>query len=247
MLEVLTKNAEERMFGKNKLAMLLAELVGTAILTLVVLSVRSSGIGYSFFVALGAGLAVAALTLIVGAVSGAQFNPALTLGLWTARKVKTAPAIVYIAMQLLGGAVAYWLYIYLVKNHLQNMAGHFSARVMLAEAVGTFVFVWGWAAASARKLEGLAFAAAAGGAFALGIMVASLASTGVINPAIALGSRSWGWGTYVLGPVVGAIVAVNLQNLVFTGSETAVVAASASSRSTVASTTTKRKTTKKKK
>lgn len=234
------------MFGKNKLAMLVAELVGTAVLTMVVLSVRSSGIGYSFFVALGAGLAVAALTLVVGAVSGAQFNPALTLGLWTVRKVKTAPAIVYIAMQLLGGAIAYWLYIYLVKNHLQNMAGHYSFRVMLAEAIGTFVFVWGWAAASARKLEGLAFAAAAGGAFALGIMVASLASTGIINPAIALGSRSWGWGTYVLGPVVGAIVAVNLQHYLFTGSEVAVAAASVSSRSSV-STSSKSKTTKKKK
>jgi aquaporin Z len=222
------------MFGKSKLAMLLAELLGTSILTLVVLSVRSSGIGYSFFVALGAGVAVAALTLVASTVSGAQFNPALTLGLWTARKIKTAPAIVYIAVQLLGGAVAYWLYIYLVKNHLQNMAGHFSTRVMLAEAIGAFVFVWGWAAASARKLEGINFAAAAGGSFALGIMIASLASGGIINPAIALGSRSWGWGTYVLGPVVGAIVAANLQSLVFSGSDTAVVSVAADSSASVA-------------
>lgn len=233
------------MFGKKKLAMLVAELVGTAVLTLVVLSVRSSGIGYSFFVALGAGLAVAALTLAAGAVSGGQFNPALTLGLWTARKIKTAPAIVYIAVQLLGGAVAYWLYIYLVKNHLQNMAGHYSARVMLAEAIGTFVFVWGWAAASARKLEGLAFAAAAGGSFALGLMVAALASTGIINPAVALGTRSWAWGTYVLGPVIGAIVAVNLQHMLFSGSDTATAAASVSSGSV--STAPKRKSAKKKK
>jgi aquaporin Z len=236
------------MFGKNKAAMLVAELIGTTVLTLVVLSVRSSGIGYSFFVALGAGLAVAAMTLVVGAVSGAQFNPALTLGLWTARKVKTAPAIVYIAMQILGGAVAYWLYIYLVKNHLQNQAGHFSARIMVAEAMGTFIFVWGWAAAASRKLEGWVFAAAAGSAFAVGIMVASLASGGIINPAVALGTRSWGWGTYVLGPVVGAIVAANLQSLLFTGSETVAVAASAGSASSVstkpkakARTTTKKK------
>jgi aquaporin Z len=236
------------MFGKNKAAMLVAELVGTTVLTLTVLSVRSSGIGYSFFVALGAGLAVAAMTLVVGAVSGAQFNPALTIGLWTARKVKTAPAIVYIAMQILGGAVAYWLYIYLVKNHLQNQAGHYSARVMLAEAIGAFIFVWGWASAASRKLEGWSFAAVAGGSFAVGIMVASLASGGIINPAVALGTRSWGWGTYVLGPVLGAIVAANLQSLLFTGSDTVTTAAVASVATTRSvKTTTKVKTVKKKK
>jgi glycerol uptake facilitator-like aquaporin len=209
------------MLSKNKVAMLVAELIGAAILTLVVLSVRSSGIGYSFFVALAAGLAVMALTLAVGATSGAQFNPALTFGLWTTRKIKTLPAIFYIAVQLLGGAVAYWLYIYLVKNHLQGAGSGFQARIFLAEAIGTFIFVWGWTAAAAKKFTGLQFAAAAGGAFALGIIVASLASGGVINPAIALGTRSWIWGTYVLGPVVGGLVAANVQSMLFSGTEVA--------------------------
>jgi len=234
------------MFGKNKVAMLVAELIGTTVLTLVVLSVRSSGIGYSFFVALAAGLAVAALTLAVGTTSGAHFNPALTFGLWTARKVKTLPAIIYIAMQLLGGAVAYWLYIYLVKNHLQNTAGHFEARVFLAEAMGAFVFVWGWAAAASKKFNGLQFAAAAGGAFALGIIVASLASGGIINPAIALGTRSWGWGTYVLGPIVGGLVAANVQSLLFSGTEVAEASATVQTRSVTATAVAKRTTRKKK-
>ena len=231
------------MFGKSKLAMLVAELVGTTVLTLVFLSIRVSGIGYPFFVAIGAGLAVAALTLAVGATSGAQFNPALTLGLWTARKIKTAPAIVYIGMQLLGGAIAYWLYIYLVKNHLQSSAGHFQARTMIAEAIGTFIFVWGWAAASARKFTGLQFAAAAGGAFTIGIIVASLASGGIINPAIALGNRAWGWGTYVLGPVIGGIVAAYTQAYLFTGTEVseAPVASVAAARTVSASSTVKAK------
>jgi aquaporin Z len=245
MLEVLTKNTEERMFGKKKLAMLVAELIGTTILTLVVLSVRSSGIGYSFFVALAAGLAVMALTLAVGATSGAQFNPALTFGLWTARKIKTLPAIFYIAMQLLGGACAYWLYIYLVKNHLQSTGGHYEARVFLSEAMGTFVFVWGWTAAAAKKFTGLQFAAAAGGAFALGIIVAALASGGIINPAVALGTRSWGWSTYVLGPVVGGLVAANVQSMFFSGTEeaesTTAVRASSTTTATVAKRTTRKK------
>jgi len=206
------------MFGKKKVAMLAAELLGTMVLALAVVSVRSSGIGYSFFVALGAGLAMAVLALMVGTNSGAQFNPALTIGLWTSRKIKTVPAILYVVVQLFGGLCAYWFYIYIVKTHLQSTAGHYTARVMVAEAAGTFVFALGWAAAAAQKFQGFKLAATIGGAFALGILIASLGSNGLINPAIALATRSWGWSTYILGPVVGGIVGVNFYNMVFTGS-----------------------------
>jgi aquaporin Z len=211
------------MFGKKKLAMIAAEFIGTAVLTLAVISVRSSGIGYSFFVALGAGLAMAVLTFVLSSSSGAQFNPALTLGLWTARKVKTLPAVMYVVIQLLGAWAAYGVYVYLVKTHLQATGGHYAARVMLAEAVGMFIFAFGWAAAAAQKFEGGKLAATVGGSFALGIMVASLASNGVINPAVAIGTHAWdiwgsmGWGTYVLGPVVGGIVGVNLYDMLMSG------------------------------
>lgn len=203
------------MFGKKKVAMLGAELIGTAFLTLAVISVRSSGIGYSFFVALGAGLTVGVLTLLLGANSGAQLNPALTFGLWTARKVKTLPAILYIVMQLLGGLIALGVYTYLAKTHVPSTAGHYEARVMIAEAIGTFVFVFGWASATVQKYEGFRLAATVGGAFALGILIASLGSNGLINPAIAMGTRSWGWSTYVLGPLVGGLVGANLYNGIF--------------------------------
>lgn len=154
-------------------------------------------------------------------------------------------------MQLLGGACAYWLYTYLVKNHLQATGGHYEGRVFLAEAAGTFVFVWGWAAAAAKRFTGLQFAATAGGAFALGIIVASLASSGLANPAIALGTRSWGWSTYVLGPVVGGLVAANVQSLLFSGTEVAEATATTTRATTSSATTTTvkpaKKTTRRKK
>lgn len=212
------------MFGIKKIAMILAEFIGTAALTLAFLSVRSSGIGYSFFVAIGVGLAVAALSLMFSENSGAQFNPALTIGLWTARKVKTLPAIVYVIAQLLGAWAAFWLFKYFTKTHLPVASAHFMGRVMVAEAVGAFVFGIGWAAASAQKFDVGRRAATYGTAFALAIIIASLAvvgsGVGYANPALALGSHAWtvfgstGWGTYVLGPIVGAIVGVNLYNYV---------------------------------
>jgi glycerol uptake facilitator-like aquaporin len=205
------------MFGKKKVAMLGAELLGTALLALAVISVRSSGIGYSFFVALGAGLAMGVLALIFSLNSGAQFNPALTIGLWTSRKIKTLPAILYVVVQLLGGLIAYWFYIYIVKTHLQSTAGHYTGRLLVAEAVGTFIFAFGWAAAAGQKYQGFKLAATVGGAFALGILVASLGSNGLINPAIALATRSWGWTTYIAGPVIGGIVGVNAYYMFFNG------------------------------
>jgi glycerol uptake facilitator protein len=207
--------------SKKKIAMLGAEFLGTGLLTLAIISIKTSGVGYSFFVALGAGLAYAVLTLVLGSDSGAHLNPALTIGLWTTRKVKSAAAVLYVIAQLLGGWAAYGLYVYLVKTHLQNTGGAFSTRVMVAEGLGTAVFVFGWAAAVAHKYDGLLLGATVGASLALGVLVAAIASNGLINPALAIGTHAWnvfgssGWGNYVLGPVVGGIVGVNLYNYVF--------------------------------
>jgi aquaporin Z len=233
------------MFDRKKIAMALAEFLGTGMLTLVVLSVARSTVGIPYFVALAAGVAVALLVLVFGSVSGAQLNPALTLGLWTGRRVKTAAAVVYVAMQLLGAFLAYLLYTYLVNTHWSN-SGHFTARIMLAEAAGMFVFAFGWVAAIHQKYESGRFAAVVCLAVATGIIVASAASNGFINPAVALGARSWGWGTYVLGPVVGSIIAVNLYD-VFFGNMSKVSAASSSSSTTRSTAKVTRTTTRKKK
>jgi aquaporin Z len=205
------------MFARNKVAMVVAEFLGTAVLTLVVLGVQRSTIGIAYFVALAAGLTVAAMSYIFTNVSGAHFNPAITIGAWTARKVRTLPALTYIVAQLLGGWAAYGVYTYFVNSGLQQISGHFTARVMIAEAVGMFIFALVWAAVAAQRLT----ANLVGAGLALGLLVASTASIGFLNPAVALGSRAWeiwgslGWGTYVLGPVLGSIIAFNLYDLIF--------------------------------
>src|SRR4051812_23469970 len=98
--------------GRNKIAMIVAEFLGTGVLTTVILAVSKSNIGIPYFISLIAGLTLAGVTLVFFQVSGAQFNPAITLALWSARRVKTIPALVYIAAQLLGGITAYLLYTY---------------------------------------------------------------------------------------------------------------------------------------
>lgn len=212
------------LMDRKKIAMVLAEFLGTAILTSVILTVMRSGVGsVPYFIALAAGLAIAAGTLVFGSVSGAHFNPIVTIGLWTARRIKTLPAVVYIGAQLLGGFAAYVLYSYLVDATWQN-SGAYDARILVAEAVGAFVFSLGWAAVVYNKMEGGKAAFTVGASLVLGILVVAV-STGpmldvrsagaILNPAVALGMRAWEWGTYVLGPILGAIIGFNLYALLF--------------------------------
>jgi glycerol uptake facilitator protein len=222
------------MFGRNKIAMLVAEFLGTGFLTLVVLGVQRSTLGLPYFIAIAAAAALAFATYVFSGASGAQLNPALTIALWTARRVKTTAAVLYIAAQLLGGWAAYALYHYFVNSNVQAIHNPFSGRVMVAEAVGTLIFAMGWAAAAYNGWKINRFATIAALAFAVGIVVASAASVGIINPAIAIGTRAWqfwgsnGWGTYALGPVVGAVIGVNLYGLLFAPVESLVAGSSLS-------------------
>jgi glycerol uptake facilitator-like aquaporin len=69
------------MFTKEKVAMLVAEFLGTAILTLTVLSISTSNIGIGYFVSFGAGLVLLLMVFAIGGVSGAVINPAIAIGL----------------------------------------------------------------------------------------------------------------------------------------------------------------------
>ena len=207
------------LFGKNKIAMLVAELLGGAILTLTTLAVLKSNLGFPLFIAACVGFAYGLLVMVLGALSGAHINPMVTLGLWILRKVSTAQALVYIAAQLLGSVAAARLFVYLTGQDLTNItAGDFAWRVLVAEIVGTFIFTFGVAAAVYQRQEGVRWAATAGGSLFLGILAASIASNGLLNPAIALGVQSVS-RAYIAGPVIGAILGMSLYALLFKPAE----------------------------
>ncbi len=219
------------MFRKNKLAMLVSEFLGTGILTLTVLSISHSQLSLAYFVAVAAGLTVLLMTLALAGISGAIFNPAMTVGLWTVRKIKSVQALTYLVVQLAGGAIAWLVFAYFTKLTGVHNSGHFTGRVLVAETLGTFIFAFCWAAAIYQRFGLYAKAAAIGGGLTLGAFVASLGSAALLNPAVALGAKSWGWGTYVLGPILGAIIGFNLYNLLFVETEIAELAESKAEKS----------------
>lgn len=210
------------MFGKRKVAMLVAEFLGSGILTLVVIGVQHSTIGVPYFVGLAAALAAAMLIFVFGGVSGAMLNPAVTIALWSVRRLKTSAAVLFVVAQLLGAWAAYYLFTYHINQKLSPTTSDFSWRVLVAEGVGTMVLGFAWANGVFGRLTAGTKATVVGLGYVLGIVIASAASIGLINPAFALADRAWtiwgsvGWGTYVLGPVLGALVGVNLYAWLFT-------------------------------
>lgn len=202
------------MFGRKKVAMVVAEFLGTFSLASAVLAM-SARTPFPFFAAVVAGGTLGLMVLAIGPVSGAHINPAVTVGMWTLRRIQTTVAIVYIAAQMLGGMVAWRFNEYLLDKSLPNIAGDkFDWRVLIAEAVGTFVFTFGVAAAVYQGYKGLRQAAAIGGSLALGILIATFASNGALNPAVGLGIHSWSFA-YIAGPLLGSILGMNLYAQLF--------------------------------
>lgn len=220
------------MFSKRKIAAVAAEFLGTAVLAFIVLAVSRSQIGIPYFVAIAAGLAVVLMGL--GLSRDVQLNPALTLGLWTARRNSTLKTILFVVAQLLGGLAAYALFKYLSKAPIQPLPTDYDSHVLLAEAFGTFVFAFITAGVAYQRQHWLVRAVSAGGGLTIGIMVASIGSAAFLNPAVALAANSWAWGTYVAGPILGAVVGVLLYGLLFATPNT-LVTAKAGVRSTPAS------------
>lgn len=200
---------------RSKIAMLMAEFLGTGILATAVINVARSQIGIGYFVAFSVAITFGVLTLIFNATSGAHFNPAVTIGMWTLRKIRTMQALAFIAAQMLGGLAAWRLAEYFTGQALTNIAGkNFDWKVLVAEMLGTFVLTFGIAAAVYQRYEGGKLAATVGASLFAGVILASLASNATLNPAIALAGQSWG-RAYIFGPIIGSIVGMNLYALLF--------------------------------
>jgi len=192
---------------QRDIAALLVEAIGTFVLVLIVLNV--SRYGLPFFTAIAAGIAIATFFSAAGQTSGGHFNPAVSLALFSIRKLSLAKTVAYIVVQALGALAGWQVYQYLTNHTLKNTTTSFDWRIMLAEALGTAVFAIAFAAVVVKKVEGWQAAATIGTAFFLGITVAGLASNGLLNPALALGVRSFDVN-YFLGPIIGGLVGMNL-------------------------------------
>jgi aquaporin Z len=84
---------------------LFVELIGTFIFINVIFQFAAKEWG-----AIAIGLALAVVVLFGGAISGGHYNPAVSVAMFVAQKIDVASLCGYVAMQLLGGYLAWAMY-----------------------------------------------------------------------------------------------------------------------------------------
>ena len=226
--------------GSKAGAALTAEAVGTFLFFFVgagavVLNDAPTGGGGLVGVALAHGLVLAVLVSALGVVSGAHFNPAVTVAARLAGKIAPRRAAAYVVAQLIGALAAGLALRWVLPestwapSHIGTPAVAGGIEIIPAiaiEAILTVVLVlvvFGTAIdARAPKIGGLAIGLAVAADIFFGgpLTGAAMNPARWFGPAVASGFYD-NWYVYWVGPLIGAIVAAVLYRYVFESPESA--------------------------
>jgi len=194
-----------------------------------VLAAAFPALGIGFVgVAFAFGLTVLTMAYAVGHISGGHFNPAVTLGLWSAGRCANKHVVPYIVAQVLGaiaGSAVLWL---IASGKPDWVPGGFASdgygdlspgkygvvACFICEAVMTFFFLFIIVGTTSKG----AATGFAGIPIGLGLTLIHLVSIPVtntsVNPARSTGPALFAGGAYVgqlwlfwLAPILGAVIA----------------------------------------
>jgi aquaporin Z len=211
-----------------------AEFFGTFWLTLggcgaAVLAAAFPGVGIGLLgVSFAFGLTVLTMAYAVGHISGGHFNPAVTLGLWAARRCANKHVLPYIAAQVIG-AIAAAAVLWLIASGKPGwIPGGFAANgygdlspgkygltaCLITEFVMTFFFLF-IIVGTTSKGAAVGFAGIPIGLALTLIHLVSIPVTNTsVNPARSTGPALFAGSEYVgqlwlfwLAPIIGAMVA----------------------------------------
>jgi aquaporin Z len=218
----------------------LAELVGTFILvfigtaTAVVASLGLLGSGGTAIIAIAFafGFTLLALVYAIGPVSGCHLNPAVTIAMLLAGKIKSGKAFAYIVAQIAGGVLASLVLLVLVGGltdydrltHGLGANGIPSSITSLGtlgfEIVMTALFLFVIFHATSAKASPAGAGLAIGGyLFVIHLIGAPLGGASLnparsIGPALIQGDGAIGslW-VFIVGPLIGGLIGLLLYNL----------------------------------
>jgi aquaporin Z len=193
---------------------LIVEFIGTFFLVYVIGCVSLQEHVLLGPLAIGASLMV--MIFAGGHISGAHYNPAVTLGVWIRGACSTVEAGFYLVAQVIGAIVASLAAVFLLGHGSSSTASTVTvAQVMMAEALGTFALVYTVLnVATAPATSGNSFYGLAIGftVFAQAVAVGKI-SGGAFNPAVAIAVAVLGLGNganlwiYWLSEFLGAGIA----------------------------------------
>jgi aquaporin Z len=211
-----------------------AEFFGTLWLVLggcgaAVLSAGFPNLGIGFLgVAFAFGLTVLTMAYAVGHISGGHFNPAVTVGLWSAGRCPSRYVIPYIIAQVIGAIVAIFILWLIASGKPGWVAGSFAANgygdlspgkyslgsCFITEIVMTFFFLFVIIGSTSRGAA-VGFAGIPIGLALTLIHLISIPVTNTsVNPARSTGPALFAGGEYIgqlwlfwLAPIIGAAIA----------------------------------------
>jgi aquaporin Z len=190
------------------------ELIGTFFLVLTVgCTVVAGGAGVIPPLAIGAALMV--MVFAGGHLSGAHYNPAVTLGVFLRGRCPGADVVPYMVAQVVGAGLAAGVVLYLRAGAAVSALAAAAGPALVAEFLFTFALVWVVLnTATAKATSGNSFY---GLAIGMTVMVGAFAvgdiSGGAFNPAVAVGASAMGllpWSNlwlYLVAELLGGAAA----------------------------------------
>lgn len=208
-----------------------AEFIGTFFLVLTI-GCCVIGAGATVIAPLAIGAALMVMVYAGGHISGAHYNPAVTLGVLIRGKLQVQDAVPYIIAQLAGAAVATMAVKFFRAGVEVTPMTLQLGPALLAEFLFTFALVY--VVLNAATAEGTSGNSFYGLAIGMTVMTGAFAvgsiSGGAFNPAVALGISMLGlssWANlwiYVLANFGAAIVAAIVFNLINPPAQTTPIA-----------------------
>lgn len=220
----------------SKISKFSAEFLGTLVLVLMgcgsaVIAGANGTTGVGILgIAFAFGLSVIAMAYAIGHISGCHINPAISIGMVVAGRMKASEAAYYIVAQILGAIAGAFILLQIASGKPEyslatNGLGqngydalspqHYSLQAgIIAEVVLTFIFLLViFGSTSTKNING-GFAGLAIGLSLVLIHIVGIPVTGVsvnparsIGPALLVGGQALGqvW-MFIVAPIVGAIL-----------------------------------------
>ena len=206
---------------------LLGEFIGTFALVFfgcgAIIWLQGLGLAGSIAINSAFGLTVLLMVVVWMRISGAHFNPAVTVGLAASKKFPWKEAPVYIAVQVLGAVAASGLHVLLLKERgLPVSFGSTTTSLAPWQAIFieiglTFILMSVILIAATRGKTRLAVAVPIGLAVGLCGMFGGPLTGCSMNPARSFGPALWSgpaalgqFWIYICGPVLGALLAASV-------------------------------------
>lgn len=200
----------------------LAEIIGTFALVFcgtgaIIINQETGGVITHAGIATTFGLIVAAMIYTLGDISGAHFNPAVTIAFWVAKSFPTKEILPYIFSQIIGAfAASFTLHLLFPANQFlgATLPAGSELQSFVLEAILTFILMFTILhVAKGSKEQGMFAGLAIGSVvlleamFAGPICGASMNPARSLSPALVSGHTEHLW-VYMAAPLLGAFTAV---------------------------------------